>query len=315
MSCAGSVVKPPARLAVPNTASPASSMPLRPNLSDRLPKVSSSAAKTRLKESTTHCSWVVVACSSRTMAGNATFTSVVSRLTRKAASSSATRIIGLDRIVLPLEWVVPGAVAGRWLRGSAGPYCRAARPEFRACWRAISCITYGCIDVGPSPGDPPGGGTVSTPSRQAGGNVTAWLFFGRRDHQHGQAPRPGPHRGPAGRSEGPSCQGRSRRTIGRWIRIRSTVLISSASHPSLGPSKHTGVIARSHRAACQASPDPRARVRPIATSAHPARCLTERRPRGRQGTWGPCRRADLRSSSSRWRTSSSIMYGCIVFTY
>ena len=48
MSCAGSVVKPPARLAPPTTASPASSMPLRPNRSDRLPKVSSSAAKTRL---------------------------------------------------------------------------------------------------------------------------------------------------------------------------------------------------------------------------------------------------------------------------
>ena len=36
---------------------------------------------------------------SRTMAGSATFTRVVSRLTRNAASSSATRIIGLDRIV------------------------------------------------------------------------------------------------------------------------------------------------------------------------------------------------------------------------
>ena len=116
MSCAGSDVKPPARLAVPNTVSPASSMPLRPNRSDRLPKVSSSAAKTRLKESTTHCSWVVVACNSRTRAGSATFTRVVSRLTRNAASSSATRIMDLDRIVLPPEWVVPAAVAGRRMR-------------------------------------------------------------------------------------------------------------------------------------------------------------------------------------------------------
>ena len=48
MSCAGLVVKPPARLAAPTTARPASSMPLRPNRSDRLPKVSSSDAKTRL---------------------------------------------------------------------------------------------------------------------------------------------------------------------------------------------------------------------------------------------------------------------------
>ncbi len=48
MSCAGSVVKPPTKLAVPTTASPAISMPFRPNRSDRLPKVRSSAAKTRL---------------------------------------------------------------------------------------------------------------------------------------------------------------------------------------------------------------------------------------------------------------------------
>ena len=48
ISWAALVVKPPARLAAPTTARPASSMPLRPNRSDRLPKVSSSAAKTRL---------------------------------------------------------------------------------------------------------------------------------------------------------------------------------------------------------------------------------------------------------------------------
>jgi hypothetical protein len=48
ISCAGVVAKPPARLAVPNTASPASSILLRPNRSDRLPKVSGSAANTTL---------------------------------------------------------------------------------------------------------------------------------------------------------------------------------------------------------------------------------------------------------------------------
>src|SRR6185437_6431375 len=42
------VVNPPARLAAPTTARPASSMPLRPKRSDRLPKVRISAAKTRL---------------------------------------------------------------------------------------------------------------------------------------------------------------------------------------------------------------------------------------------------------------------------
>jgi hypothetical protein len=104
-------------------------------------------------------------------------------------------------------------------------------------------------------------------------------------------------RGSGGRT---SCQGRSRRTLGRPP-------ISGA------PTSAPGSWPRSRRAGCQASSAPWASVRPIATSAHPARCLTERQ--RRQGTWGPCRRADLRSSLSRWRASSSIMYGCIVFTY
>ena len=48
ISSAGDVAYPPEKLARPNTSSPAISMPLRPNRSDRLPEVSSSAAKTRL---------------------------------------------------------------------------------------------------------------------------------------------------------------------------------------------------------------------------------------------------------------------------
>ena len=40
--------RPPRALAEPNTARPASSMPLRPKRSDRLPAASRSAAKTRL---------------------------------------------------------------------------------------------------------------------------------------------------------------------------------------------------------------------------------------------------------------------------
>ncbi len=48
ISAAGLVVKPPARLAAPKVTRPASSTPLRPSRSDRLPNVSSSAANTRL---------------------------------------------------------------------------------------------------------------------------------------------------------------------------------------------------------------------------------------------------------------------------
>jgi hypothetical protein len=63
----------------------------------------------------------------------------------------------------------------------------------------------------------------------------------------------------------------------------------------------------------QASPDPRASARPIATSADPARRLAEgqRRRRDRDDRY---RCADLRSSCSRWRASSCAMYGCMVLS-
>ncbi len=48
ISCPALVVSPPATLARPNTARPASSMPLRPTRSDRLPAASRKAANTRL---------------------------------------------------------------------------------------------------------------------------------------------------------------------------------------------------------------------------------------------------------------------------
>ena len=48
INCPGVSMKPPARLARPNTASPDMSMPLRPRRSDRLPEASSRAANTRL---------------------------------------------------------------------------------------------------------------------------------------------------------------------------------------------------------------------------------------------------------------------------
>ena len=127
----------------------------------------------------------------------------------------------MDRVGSPPGRIVRGAVTGRWLRGPAGPYGRAARRRSSWRWRAISCSRCGCIDVGLSTGDP--WGPVSPPSRRAGGKVTAWLFFRRRDVRHGQAPWPGPHRGPAGRAAGRHARGRSRRTLCRWIRIRCTV--------------------------------------------------------------------------------------------
>ena len=98
ISCPGVAVSPPAMLATPSTARPASSIPLRPTRSLRLPDTSSSAANTRLYASTIHCSWLFDACSSRTSVGSATFTIVVSRLITNAATSSAASAVPLRLI-------------------------------------------------------------------------------------------------------------------------------------------------------------------------------------------------------------------------
>ena len=94
-------ISPPARLARPNTDRPASSIPLRPNRSDRLPAASTEPANSKLNASTTHCSCESDACSWRTSDGNATLTIVVSRLITNAASSSEIRISGLRFIAPP----------------------------------------------------------------------------------------------------------------------------------------------------------------------------------------------------------------------
>ena len=62
-------VSPPARLARPKTVRPASSIPLRPKRSDRLPAASTEPANSRLNASTTHCSCELEACSWRTSVG------------------------------------------------------------------------------------------------------------------------------------------------------------------------------------------------------------------------------------------------------
>ena len=95
ISVPGLSVSPPARLARPKTESPASSIPLRPNRSERLPAASTDPANSRLNASTTHCSCELDACSSRTSVGSATLTIVVSRLITNAANSSEIRISGL----------------------------------------------------------------------------------------------------------------------------------------------------------------------------------------------------------------------------
>jgi hypothetical protein len=103
ISCPALFNSPPARLARPNTASPARSIPLRPTRSLRLPDASSSAANTRLYASTIHCRSLVHACSSRTRDGSATFTIVVSRLIANAARSNETRTSGL-LLIGPAEY-------------------------------------------------------------------------------------------------------------------------------------------------------------------------------------------------------------------
>ena len=94
-------MNPPPTLAAPNTASPASSTPL-PNRSHRLPPASTSAANVRPYAATTHCSWLVVAPSSRTSDGNATFTIVVSRLIVNAARHSTAKAAPRREVFVPV---------------------------------------------------------------------------------------------------------------------------------------------------------------------------------------------------------------------
>jgi hypothetical protein len=138
--------------------------------------------------------------------------------------------MGLDRVGSPPGRIVRASVTGRWLRGLAGPYCRAARRRSSWRWRAICCSRYGCIDVGLSPGDP--WDPVSPLSRRAGGNVAAWLFFRRRDLRHGRAPWPGPHRGPAGRAAGRHARGARAGPCAGGYGSAALFLISPVSHPS-----------------------------------------------------------------------------------
>ena len=70
------------------------------------------------------------------------------------------------------------------------------------------------------------------PAVSAGpGNVTAWLFFRRRDLRHGRAPWPGPHRGPAGRAAGRHARGARAGPCAGGYGSAALFLISPVSHP------------------------------------------------------------------------------------
>ena len=101
-SAVGVSTSPPTADAVPNTASPDSSAPLRPKRSPRLPPASTSAANVRRYASTTHCSSLVVAPSSRTSDGSVTLTIVVSRLIVNAARHSTARAAPRREVFVPV---------------------------------------------------------------------------------------------------------------------------------------------------------------------------------------------------------------------
>ena len=143
--------------------------------------------------------------------------------------------MGLDRVGSPPGRIVRAAVTGRWLRGPAGPYCRAARRRSSSRWRAIAGSRYECIDLGLSPGDlwVPSARRVGGPGE---GDCLAVLPTRSPARASALARTTSGSRGSGGRA---SCQGRSCRALGRWIRICCTVshlpvLISPVSHPSRG---------------------------------------------------------------------------------
>jgi len=127
----------------------------------------------------------------------------------------------LDRVGSLPGRIVLAAGTGRWLRGLAGPYCRAARRRSSWRWRAICCSRYGCIDVGLSPGDPRESRQPAVSAGWGEGDCLAVLPPARSPARASALARTtSGSRGSGGRT---SCQGRSRRTLCRWIRIRCTV--------------------------------------------------------------------------------------------
>src|SRR3954451_5541305 len=75
-----------------NATIPICSSRRRPNRSPRCPPRSSSPANTSVYASTTHCSWLVVADSSRLIVGRATLTIVLSTLTSNTDRHRTPRI-------------------------------------------------------------------------------------------------------------------------------------------------------------------------------------------------------------------------------
>ena len=138
--------------------------------------------------------------------------------------------MGLDCVGSPPGRTVLAAVTGRWLRAQPGriavlPGAGPPRAGGRSLTAGTSALMW-------APHLVIHGNPVSPPSRRAWGKVTAWLFFRRRDHRHGRAPWPGPHRGPASRAAhargaraGPSAGGYGSAAL---------FLISPVGHPSRG---------------------------------------------------------------------------------
>jgi len=129
--------------------------------------------------------------------------------------------MSLDRPGSPPGRAVVAQVTGRWRRGPAGLYRHAARRRSSSRWRAIAGSRYECIDMGPSPGDLWGFRQPAVSARRGEGDRLAVLPPARSPARASALARTtSGSRGSGGRS---SCQGRSRRALGRWIRIRCTV--------------------------------------------------------------------------------------------
>jgi hypothetical protein len=138
--------------------------------------------------------------------------------------------MGLDRVGPPPGRTVLAAVTGRWLRaqpgrsavlpgaGPPGAGGRSLASGTGALMWALHLVIHG--------------NPVSPSSRRAGGNVTAWLYFRRRDHRHGRAPWPGPHRGPADLAGGPHARGARAGPCADGYGSAALFLISLVSHPS-----------------------------------------------------------------------------------
>ena len=129
-----------------NAARPARKVRFRPTRSATLPATSSSPANTITYASTIHCSWLVVACRSRTRVGSTTLSTVLSSVTISSethnTASASHRRVGGRRATGRAGGYVPVLAAMSPGHYRAGAPANGVGPRPRGHWSLVEGPTW-----------------------------------------------------------------------------------------------------------------------------------------------------------------------------